>query len=70
MKNLIVAMRVWLRFEDRNEKTFWLGLLMLFVGLAFSYSVFTALTVVGAGLALESVITSYLVGVLNSKAKE
>jgi hypothetical protein len=70
MKNLIMAIRVWLRFEDRNEKTYWIGLLMLFAGLTFSYSLFTALTVVGAGLAIESVITSYLAGLLNSKAKE
>jgi hypothetical protein len=45
---------------DRNELTYWLGLLMLFVGLAVSVSAETALVIVGAAIAGESVITSYL----------
>ena len=50
----------WLRSLDRNELTYWVGLLMLFVGLAWGVSVATAFTVVGAVVAGESVVTSYL----------
>ena len=50
----------WLRSLDRNELTYWLGLAMLFVGLAWGVSIATALTVVGAVVAGESVVTSYL----------
>lgn len=60
MKRVLSAFIAWLRSLERNEKTYWLGLLMLFGGLAGSASMFTALTVVGAGMAIESVITSYL----------
>ncbi len=45
---------------DRNELTYWLGLLMLFAGLAVGVSTETALIVVGAAIASESVVTSYL----------
>lgn len=45
---------------DRNELTYWLGLLLLFIGLAVSVSAATALTIVGAAIAGESVLTSYL----------
>jgi hypothetical protein len=57
----------WLSTQDRNDKTYFLGLLMLFLGLTWLSSVFMALTVVGAAMALESAITSYLVAVLNSR---
>lgn len=50
----------WFRTQDRNELTYWLGLLMLFAGLSLSVSVATALVVTGAAVAFESVITSYL----------
>ena len=50
----------WLHSVDRNELTYWLGLLMLFVGLAVGVSTATALIVVGVVIAGESVITSYL----------
>lgn len=50
----------FLKSLDRNEKTYWVGLAMLFVGLSLSVSVATALTVTGAAMALESVATSYL----------
>jgi len=50
----------FLRTLDRNEVTYWLGLLLLFAGLALRVSVETALIVVGAVLAVESVMTSYL----------
>lgn len=55
-------MIAWLRSLDRNELTYWLGLLMLFVGLVMSVSVATGLVVVGAAMALESVLTSYIAG--------
>jgi uncharacterized membrane protein YqgA involved in biofilm formation len=53
-------MMKWLRTQDRNELTYWLGLLILFIGLSMSVSTATALVVVGAVMAVESVITSYL----------
>ncbi len=56
MKNLFVR----LISIDRNELTYWLGLLLLFVGLTAGVSAATALTVVGAAIASESVLTSYL----------
>lgn len=52
---------------DRNDRTYWLGLIMLFVGLTWIASVFVALAVVGLGMAVESVITSYLVAWFNTK---
>ncbi len=55
----------FLRTLDRNEVTYWLGLLLLFAGLALRVSVETALIVVGAALAAESVVTSYLASWLN-----
>ncbi len=53
-------MKTWLQSLDRNELTYWLGLLMLFAGLSMSVSVTTGLIVVGAAMAAESVLTSYL----------
>lgn len=53
-------MKNWLLSLERNEITYWLGLLMLFAGVASSVSVATALIVVGASMAAESVVTSYL----------
>jgi hypothetical protein len=53
-------MYTWFKSLDRNELTYWLGLLMLFAGLSLSVSVATALTVTGAVMAAESVLTSYL----------
>ncbi len=50
----------WLHSQDHNELTYWLGLVTLFVGLALGVSTATALTVVGAAIAGESVVTSYL----------
>lgn len=50
----------WLHSQDRNDLTYWLGLLMLFAGISLTVSAATALTVVGAAIAGESVITSYL----------
>ena len=45
---------------ERNEVTYWLGLLLLVLGLQLGVSMATALCVVGAVLALESISTSYL----------
>ena len=53
-------MKEWLKSLNRNEVTYWVGLAMLFVGLTLSVSVATALVVIGAIVAAESVITSYL----------
>lgn len=57
----------WLRSLDRNEVTYWLGLLMLFAGLTVRVSVETALIVVGASVAAESVVTSYLATWMSEK---
>ena len=57
----------WLRKQDRNELTYWLGLLMLFVGLSLGVSITTALWTVGAAMAIESVTTSYLAMYLSEK---
>jgi hypothetical protein len=55
--------------KDRNEKTYWLGLVLLFIGLTWSESLFKALVVVGAIMALESMLTSYLAAVFSSRSK-
>jgi len=60
----------FLRTLDRNEVTYWLGLLLLFAGLAVRVSVETALIVVGAALAAESVMTSYLSAWMASVARK
>ncbi len=50
----------WIQKQDRHDLTFAGGLTMLFVGLSMSVSVATALTIVGAVLAVEAVLTSYV----------
>jgi hypothetical protein len=55
--------------RDRNELTYWLGLVLLFIGLTWSDSLFKALVVVGGIMALESVLTSYLAAVFGSRSK-
>ena len=67
MKTRFVA---WLRGMDRNDLTYWLGLLMLFIGLTWFASMAIALSVVGAGMALESVITSYLAQWIKTRNKQ
>lgn len=49
-----------LKSLDRNEVVYWVGLVMLFAGLALNVSVATALVITGGAMAAESVITSYL----------
>ena len=53
---------------DRNERVYWVGLGMLFLGLNIGVSVATALIVTGSALALEAVITSYLATWMNWKS--
>lgn len=52
----------WLKSLESNEKTYWLGLGLLFAGLSLGVSVATAMIVIGAVMAAESVLTSYVVG--------
>ena len=59
----------WLRKQDRNELTYWVGLAMLFIGLCFSVSVATALAVAGGAMALESVLTSYIATWMSEKTR-
>ncbi len=63
------ALITWLQSLERSEQTYWLGMIMLFVGLTWSVSVFVALIIVGAGIAVESVITSYLALWFGSRIK-
>ncbi len=58
----------WLTQQERNEVVYWLGLLALLIGLALETSVGSALSVVGAAMAAESVATSYLAAWLSYKA--
>ena len=67
MRQLLSRVMDWLRRIDPNQRNYWMGLLMLFVGLTFFGSIPLALIVVGASMAVESVITSYLAGVLKSR---
>ena len=53
-------MKKWFNSLEAIERNYWLGLALLFLGLAWGVSVATGLTVVGAVIAGESVITSYL----------
>ncbi len=55
---------------DRNEVTYWVGLAMLFAGLAWGVSAATALVVTGAAMALESVVTSYLATWLSMRTRK
>ena len=57
----------WIQTKDRNEITYWVGLLMLFIGLAIYKSIPLALTITGGAMALESVLTSYLVAWINER---
>ena len=50
----------FLKQQDRSELTYWLGLIFLFIGLSVWLSVAIALSVTGAVITLESVVTSYL----------
>lgn len=50
---------------DKNERTYWLGMVMLFLGLCFYASVALALVIVGGAMAAESVLTSYLAAWMN-----
>jgi len=63
MKRLIESLRTM----DANQRNYWLGLLLLFSGLTWYISVFLALTVIGAVMIIESVITSYIAALINSR---
>ncbi len=59
-----MKLKQWLASWERNEVTWWTGLVLLFAGLAWGVSIATALTVVGAAIAGESLLTSYIEGAL------
>ncbi len=50
----------WFSAQDRNERNYWLGLGLLFAGLAVSVSIGTALAVAGGVIVGEAILTSYL----------
>ncbi len=60
-------MKAWWMALDKFERQFLFGLALLFAGLALSVSIATALVVVGAVMAGESMLTSYLAGWLKSR---
>jgi hypothetical protein len=60
LRLLIALIARRLRSMDLNARTYWVGLLMLFIGLSWFASLALALMVVGGGMAVESVITSYV----------
>lgn len=60
-------MKKWFNGLEVVERNYWLGLALLFVGLAWGVSIATGLTVVGGVMIVESVITSYLAGWINSR---
>ena len=53
-----------LRTMDQNQRNYWLGLLLLFCGLTWSL---IGLTVVGAVMVVDGVLTSYLVVWLSAR---
>ena len=55
----------WINTLDRGEIAYYIGLLMLFIGISFSVSVASAFVVVGTVIVAESVITSYLAAWIN-----
>lgn len=57
----------WIQRQDRQDLTFMVGCLLLFLGLSISVSVATALSVVGAVLAVESVLTSYVAAWISTR---
>ncbi len=56
-----------LRTTDQNQRNYWLGLLLLFCGLTWSL---IGLTVVGAVMIVESMLTSYLAGLINARSSK
>jgi hypothetical protein len=60
----------YLKSLDRNEVVYWVGLVMLFAGLALNVSVATALVITGGAMAAESVITSYLATWMGSLSRK
>lgn len=62
-------MRQYLSALDKNVLTYWLGLVLLFLGLATGWGIPTALVWVGGIIAAESTITSYIAASINREAK-
>ena len=60
-------MITWFRNLERTELSYWLGLILLFLGLMLGVSIATALTVTGAVIVSESVLTSYLAGWIGTR---
>lgn len=57
----------FLQSPERNELAYWLGLLLLFLGLSVGVSVATAFIVTGAIITGESVLTSYVASWLGAR---
>lgn len=61
-------MKIW-QSLDRNELVYWIGLFMLFAGIALTVSMATALMVCGAVMIVEANFTSYFATWVNTKIK-
>lgn len=59
----------WLKSLESNEKTYWLGLGLLFAGLSLGVSVATAMIVVGAVLIITSTMSSFFLTWLSAEKK-
>ncbi len=69
MKKMLLALGTRLGSLETNELRYWLGLIMLLIGLSWSISLWVALAVVGAGIAFESTVTSYLAMWFSSRTR-
>lgn len=69
MKKALSTLLATLKAMDRNERFYSLGLVMMLIGLSYAVSVFVALAIVGSVMVVESVITSYIAGMINARSK-
>lgn len=69
MRQVFRSLVKWMQAMDRNERFYLLGLIMMLIGFSYSLSLFVALAVVGSVMVVESVITSYMAGMINSRSK-
>lgn len=60
--------QAWLAALERSDRLYGVGLVLLFSGLALGVSVAMAMAVTGAVIIVESVLTSYIAGLINSRS--
>jgi hypothetical protein len=59
----------FLRSLDPNERMYWFGMVLLFIGLAFGVSVATALMVTGGVIVFISILNSLVIAVISKDLK-